>query len=56
MMNLMEADMANVSQQPQMGLTFEQVWAAIMKTQEHIDQMSAHVDQMSARVDQTSVR
>lgn len=52
---------ATATQQPQMGLTFEEVWAALMetreivnKTQEHIDQMSANIDQMSARVDRVT--
>ncbi|GMO47620.1 MAG: hypothetical protein Ta2G_03160 [Termitinemataceae bacterium] len=42
--------MATTMQQPQMRLTFEQVWAAIMKTQEQIDQMSERVDRVTKNV------
>jgi uncharacterized coiled-coil DUF342 family protein len=35
-------------------LNFEKVWAALLKTSEDVDKMSARVDKMSARVDKTS--
>ncbi|GHV11519.1 hypothetical protein FACS189491_02890 [Spirochaetia bacterium] len=53
--------MAVTTQQPRMGLTFEQVWSALMedreqqrKTEEAIDRMTANVDKMSARVDRVT--
>jgi hypothetical protein len=53
--------MAAVTQEPQMGLTFEQVWAALMetrarqeKTEETVNKMAANVDKMSARVDRVT--
>ncbi|GHV07893.1 hypothetical protein FACS189485_18770 [Spirochaetia bacterium] len=46
--------MANVMEQPQMGLTFEDVWAAIMKTQAQVDQTTAYIEKMGMRVDQTT--
>ncbi|GHT65371.1 hypothetical protein FACS1894110_07100 [Spirochaetia bacterium] len=42
--------MANVMEQPQMGLTFEDVWAAIMKTQAQVDRTSAIVERLSKNV------
>jgi hypothetical protein len=47
--------MAVATQQPQMGLSFEQVWAAIMKTEEQMKRTDERIDEMSARVDQTSI-
>ncbi|GHV79217.1 hypothetical protein AGMMS49944_10080 [Spirochaetia bacterium] len=49
-----EVNMADVLEQPQMGLNFEDVWAAIMKTQAHVDQTTANVDKMAERVDKVS--
>ncbi|GHU88255.1 hypothetical protein FACS189476_05050 [Spirochaetia bacterium] len=51
------------TQQPQMGLTFEQVWAALMenrdqqkKTEEVVNKMAARVDQASAAVKEMAAR
>jgi hypothetical protein len=41
---------ATTAQQPQMGLTFEQVWAAIMKTDETVRKMAERVDEVSKNV------
>ncbi|GMO42787.1 MAG: hypothetical protein Ta2F_18600 [Termitinemataceae bacterium] len=60
--------METTIQQPQMGLTFEQVWAALMenresqkrtdeqmkKTEECIEKMSKKVDETSAQIKETS--
>jgi hypothetical protein len=50
----MEALMATATQQPQMGLTFEHVWAALMENREQLNKMAANVDKMSAKVDRVS--
>ncbi|GMO44417.1 MAG: hypothetical protein Ta2B_25260 [Termitinemataceae bacterium] len=53
--------MEATTRQPQMGLTFEQVWAALMelsarvdRTTENVDKMAARVDKMAAKVDKVS--
>ncbi|GHT64496.1 hypothetical protein FACS1894110_04240 [Spirochaetia bacterium] len=60
--------MATTMQQPQMGLTFEQVWAALMedreqlritekivrKTEESLKEMFARVDRVTANVDRVT--
>ncbi|GHV70484.1 hypothetical protein AGMMS49928_18450 [Spirochaetia bacterium] len=42
------------TQQPQMGLSFEQVWAAIMKTEEQMQKTDARIDKMAEKVDDVS--
>ncbi|GMO42181.1 MAG: hypothetical protein Ta2F_18190 [Termitinemataceae bacterium] len=48
--------METASQQPQMGLTFEQVWAALMETRAHQEKTEECIEKMSERVDKTSVQ
>ncbi|GMO47917.1 MAG: hypothetical protein Ta2G_03500 [Termitinemataceae bacterium] len=43
------------TKQPQMGLTFEQVWAALMELSVKIDKMGERVDQTTATVAKTSI-
>jgi hypothetical protein len=40
--------------QPQMGLTFEDVWAALMKTDEQLRKTEKTVNKMAARVDRVT--
>ncbi|GHU18387.1 hypothetical protein FACS1894163_10330 [Spirochaetia bacterium] len=42
--------MAAAQQQPQMGLTFEDVWAALMETREHINKLTEEVDRVTKNV------
>jgi archaellum component FlaC len=46
--------MAAVTQEPQMGLTFEKVWAAFMESREKFDKQTERFDKMSERVDRMS--
>ncbi|GHV65477.1 hypothetical protein AGMMS49587_19780 [Spirochaetia bacterium] len=46
--------MAATTQQPQMGLTFEQVWAAFMENREELKETARIVREMSARVDRVT--
>ncbi|GHU26712.1 hypothetical protein FACS1894164_18160 [Spirochaetia bacterium] len=39
------------TEQPQMGLTFEQVWAALMETREHFDKMVMEADKRQVEID-----
>ncbi|MDR1955482.1 MAG: hypothetical protein LBQ30_01345, partial [Treponema sp.] len=48
--------MPTVMQEPQMGLTFEQVWAALMETRERFDKMSERVDKTLERIDKMAER
>ncbi|MDR1950444.1 MAG: hypothetical protein LBQ38_13725 [Spirochaetaceae bacterium] len=48
--------MADATQEPQMGLTFEKVWAALMETREKVDKTTTNVDKMSERVDKMCER
>jgi hypothetical protein len=57
----MEVYMATTTQQPQMGLSFEQVWAALMetrarqeKTDEQMRKTDARIDKMAEKVDEVS--
>jgi hypothetical protein len=43
--------MGTVMQQPQMGLTFEDVWAAIMKTEAQVEKTQAQVEKTSVEVE-----
>ncbi|GHU99849.1 hypothetical protein FACS189483_09540 [Spirochaetia bacterium] len=42
--------MPTTPQQPQMGLTFEDVWAALMETREHINKLTEEVDRVTKNV------
>ncbi|GHU69957.1 hypothetical protein FACS189450_03640 [Spirochaetia bacterium] len=46
--------MANAAQPPQMGLSFEQVWAALMENREQIRQTEETVKKMAAQVDRVT--
>ncbi|GMO58090.1 MAG: hypothetical protein Ta2G_18140 [Termitinemataceae bacterium] len=55
--------METTIQQPQMGLTFEQVWAALMETRAHQEETAKQmkkteecIEKMSKRVDETSAQ
>jgi uncharacterized coiled-coil protein SlyX len=48
--------MAATTQQPQMGLTFEQVWAALMETRANMDRLEARVDRTTANIDRLEAR
>jgi hypothetical protein len=50
----MEVYMATTMQQPQMGLTFEQVWAALIKTDEQVRKTEETVRKMAEKVDRVS--
>jgi hypothetical protein len=50
----MEMHMATTLQQPQMGLTFEQVWAALMKTDEQVRRTEETVRKMAEKIDEVS--
>ncbi|GHU33397.1 hypothetical protein FACS1894172_11840 [Spirochaetia bacterium] len=45
-----------VIEQPQMGLTFEQVWAALMETRERQIKTDAQIDRMSAEIEKNAAR
>ncbi|GHU07717.1 hypothetical protein FACS1894151_02450 [Spirochaetia bacterium] len=42
--------MTTETEQPQRGLTFEDVWAALMETRKNIDRMSERVDRITQNV------
>ncbi|GMO43957.1 MAG: hypothetical protein Ta2B_24630 [Termitinemataceae bacterium] len=46
--------METTTRQPQMGLTFEQVWAALMELSVRVDKTTENVDNLSVRVDKTT--
>ncbi|GHT95592.1 hypothetical protein FACS1894141_4490 [Spirochaetia bacterium] len=46
--------MATTMPQPQMGLTFEQVWAALMENREQIQKTEEAINKMAARVDRVT--
>ncbi|GMO36826.1 MAG: hypothetical protein Ta2B_16720 [Termitinemataceae bacterium] len=46
--------METAIQQPQMGLTFEQVWAALMETRAHQEKTEENMDRMIKRADKMS--
>jgi hypothetical protein len=41
--------MTNTTQEPQMGLTFEKVWAALMETSEKVNKTDGIDTEISAR-------
>jgi hypothetical protein len=51
-----EALMATTTEQPQMGLNFEQVWAALMEDRKNLAELKVRVDRTTANIDQLGVR